>query len=209
MTSLATSTFSSTTDKTIPVIEQVVKPIVAEASYIETLQDQINRISLLHGNSSTTLSNLVHEESGGDPTADNGYDRGIVQINRAANPTITDAQAFDAEWSLNWAARMIYLGEEWRWTPCNCYAFAKWKIGKPLPKMADIVPNTDGPVGGALAIFDYNGKKHVEITEGITVTATSTTIDLYGANYEPCKIMRRTVDLNDPHLIGFHLPNAL
>lgn len=150
-----------------------------------------------HGIATTSLFNLVDCESKWDPLADNVYDRGLVQINRTAWPDITDAQAFDPEFSLNFAAEKISKGQGYLWTCGNCYSFAKVLLGK-LPKMADILPNTPYPVVGGLTIFDYNGKKHVAVNKKITQDG----ILVRECNYEENLCKERMVKQDDPRISG-------
>lgn len=169
-----------------------------ETVFSETLEEMSDRISGEYNISKSTLRNLVWSESRWKPDADNGEDRGLVQINREHNPTITDEQAFDEEFALNFAAEKIAKGEEYLWTACNCYSLVKTKV-QGLPKMKDIKPNTFEPVVGSVAVFDYDGLKHVAyVTE---VHADS--FKVFEANYQKCLISSRTVDKNDRSLQGF------
>lgn len=46
-----------------------------------------------------------------------GTSRGLFQIHRPSHPDITDAQAFDPDWSSEWAARQFAAGNA-RWWTC-------------------------------------------------------------------------------------------
>ena len=43
---------------------------------------------------------------------------GLYQIHLDTQPTITKEQAYDVEFSANWAAEKISKGEMWRWKRC-------------------------------------------------------------------------------------------
>lgn len=45
-----------------------------------------------------------------------GVSRGVFQISRRWHPDITDAQAFDPDWSSEWAARQFAKGNARIWT---------------------------------------------------------------------------------------------
>ncbi len=46
--------------------------------------------------------------------------RGVLQINNCAHPEISDEQAFDLEWSTNWAIEIFKKGEESKeWKRCT------------------------------------------------------------------------------------------
>jgi hypothetical protein len=184
--------------------------VVVEELVEETLQEKADRIAQEYGISFVKLSNLVTYESRWDPKADNGYDRGLVQINRAAHPNITDEQAFDPEWALVWAAKKIANNEEHIWVVCNCYAFTKIKL-RPnfvLPRMSEIIPNVTEPVAGGVVIFNYSGQKHIEYIKSVTNYGSVTTIKTISANYEPCRVMERTIDISkEKNLVGFYQPS--
>lgn len=44
--------------------------------------------------------------------------RGVYQINNCAHPNITDAQAFDIEWSTEWTINQLKKGNCRIWTQC-------------------------------------------------------------------------------------------
>ena len=211
MASLTTSTFTLVINDVEPIPEQV-PPIAIEEPVVQekTLKEEAFKIATEHNISPKTFSNLIYYESRWNPDADNGYDRGIVQINRKSHPEVTDAQAFDPIWAMNWAADEIVAGKISQWTVCNCYSFMITQLGT-LPRMANIVPNTTEPMVGSIAIFDYNGKKHVELVTSVTddmVLNTQTAVIL-GANYEGCKIKERTINIDkELSLVGFYQPKA-
>jgi hypothetical protein len=164
---------------------------------VETLEEKSNRIATEHGVATTSLANLVTSESQWNPNADNGYDRGLVQINRKAWPEITDEQAFDPEFSLHFTAEKISEGKGYMWVAGNCYLFAQALLGK-LPRMAEIVPNTPYPRVKGLAIFQYKSKHIAVITsvleDGFWVRE---------ANYIPYLMGKRFIKFDDPKLLGY------
>lgn len=132
-----------------------------------------------------------------------GGDRGLVQINRDAHPEVSDAQAFDAEFALNYAAHALASSTEDQFVVCNCYAYLKTRVPG-LPKMVQIVPNGT-PKIGAVAIFAYKDKrtgkmvKHVALIEKMTAMGFS----VAETNYTKCLFDRRSVEWDDSHLVGF------
>lgn len=189
---------------------QVVEPVPVVASLErgreETLAEQSDRIALAWNIPTSTLSNLWHSESSGSTTVVNiGCDRGLVQINCAAHPEVTDAQAFDPEYALTYAAHAIASSTDDQFVVCNCYAFLKTKIkGTLVPRMDEIVPN-GVPHMGAVAIFSYNDKttglpvKHVAYVESIDADG----FEVAEANFGPCLLDSRRISWRDPHLRGF------
>lgn len=147
------------------------------------------------------LNNLITYESSWDPTAHEGQDRGIVQINSYWHPEVTDEQAFDPYWAIDWAAKEISEGREHAWVVCNCYLLVKSKLGDALPLTKDLHPNSV-PMKGAVAIFNYSGTPHYAYVYEVT----ETTVKLFESNFEPCKVGFREISRHDPHLEGFFFP---
>lgn len=60
----------------------------------------------------------AHGESSWDTDAvgDGGDSRGIAQIHRPSHPDITDEQALDPYWSIEWMAQEFSKGNQWMWT---------------------------------------------------------------------------------------------
>lgn len=121
----------------------------------------------------------------------------MVQINREHWPDITDEQAFDPDFALKFAAEKIANGEEYLWVSCNCYAYAS--LFNKLPRMVDIVPNSNYPRVGGLVVFRYANEKHL---------ATVVSVEQEGfwvkeANFSPCVIGNRFVSWQDKALKGF------
>lgn len=176
-------------------------PVYAEeVQFIEkeAIEKQIDRIATAHNIATTTLYSLVEGESNFNPLADNGYDRGLVQINREAWPEITDEQAFDPEFALNFAAEKIAKGDESMWVVCNCYSYAQAIAGK-LPKMMDILPNSNYPRVGGLVVLRYKNAKHI----GVISEVVKEGVWIREANFQPCKVGKRLIEWNDVHLKGF------
>jgi hypothetical protein len=177
-------------------------PVLSAPAPIEihelTLQEKADMVAESFNISTTTLANLIYSESRWKPDADNGYDRGLVQISRYYHPEVSDDQAFDVDFSLNFAAQAIARGDCSQWTACNCYSFVLTKVHV-LPLMKDIVPNTNRAVG-VIAIFQYPKSKHIayvtEVHETYFVVAE--------ANYHPALIGPRKVKYDDPAFLGFY-----
>jgi hypothetical protein len=163
-----------------------------------------NRIALEYGVPTTTLFNLVEYESKWNPKADNGFDRGLVQINRASWPDITDEQAFDPEFSLRFAAEKIKNDEQHLWVVCNCYLLAEVLTDYKLPRMIDIIPNEIYPKVGGLVILRYTNNKHIVVVTKVTEEG----IWIREANFKPCALGSRLLSWQDPHIKGYYSPQG-
>lgn len=158
-----------------------------------------DRIAIAHGVSTTTLSNLIFSESRWNPEATSTTkDRGITQISSIHHPEVTDECAFNPECALDWTARRIADGYGYEWVSMNCYLAVKLKI-KNLPKMAEIVPNTELATS-TIAIFSYRNVKHIALVESVKKDS----FVVWESNYRPGLIGRREVKINDPALQGFY-----
>lgn len=185
------------------------QPLIAEAKEIEpkeTLQQMAERVSLEYKIPSTSLKNLIKCESNWDKNADNGKDRGIVQINRPSWPKITDLQAFDPEFSMRFAAEKISLGQDYMWTCGNCYSYAVSQLGK-LPKMSEINGNTEYPVVGGLLIIYFDQVKHI----AVILKVVEAGVMVSEAEYEDNLITTRLVtwkELKERNATYFRLPTS-
>ncbi len=185
------------------VIEVINNPvaIVAEASTVEVVEPLQQKAEKLAGEykiDKQVLFNLIDSESKWDPTADNGSDRGLVQINRKSWPEVNESQAFDPDFSIRFAAEKISKNQQSLWTVCNCYSYAKVLLGK-IPKMSELIPNTTIPRIGSIAVFYYNKVKHIAVITKVTEEG----VWVKEANYEPCKTGSRLVKWGDKALAGF------
>ena len=170
----------------------------------ESLQELATQIAGKYGVPATTLFNLIESESDWNPDAYNerSRDRGLAQISEIYHPEVSDEEAFDPEFALNFAAKTLAEGSEYQqYVVCNCYSLVKTKI-RGLPKMVSIIPNTPEPIAGMVAVFDYSGTKHIAYITGVDTTG----IEIFEANYEPCKVSSRFVSYDDPHLLGYWTP---
>lgn len=70
-----------------------------QAKILETAQKYGVRPELIAG--------VLKQESNFDPNADNGQDRGMGQINRQWNPDVTDEQAFDPNFAIDFVGKNI------------------------------------------------------------------------------------------------------
>lgn len=166
----------------------------------ESLNDAIQRVSRENGISPILLTNLVQSESSGNPKADNGYDRGIVQISRTYHPEVSDNCAFDQTCALEWAAKYIAEHGSDEWVAANCYLFVKTKIPS-LPLQSEIVPNSD-PHRGTVAVFKYGTLDHLAYVTSVEDDG----VWVMEANYQPGLIAPRFVEFTDQHLLGFWSP---
>ena len=175
--------------------------VYAESTLPESIVDKIDRIASEHGVATTSLYNLANCESKLDPLADNGFDRGIVQINRKAGH-MTDTEAFDPDFALNWAAEKIAAGQGHIWTCGNCYSYAMTQLGK-LPKMVQITPNTEHPRVGGLVVFNYSGTKHVAVIKSVVEEG----INVKECNFKAYTCGSRLIKWDDSRVTGYWHPS--
>lgn len=194
----------ATTTEAPPV--SFVLPVAVEEPAPPRVEALISQVAKEFGISSTTLYNLAYSESRLDPDPpghnDGGLAAGIVQIHYDTWH-FTREQVLDPEFSLRFAAKHIKAGDAWKyWTPLNCYTYVDTKFSFGLPKMAQIVPNSE-PYVGSVAIFHYSGGvKHIAY-----VTAIGTgSFTVKEANFKAGVIGTRTIQLSDPFLDGFWMP---
>jgi hypothetical protein len=80
----------------------------------------IRYYAAIHGANADDMVAVAMCESSLNPNAVGditlGTSRGIFQIHKPSHPTITDAQAFDPDWSSEWAARHFAAGRQSMWT---------------------------------------------------------------------------------------------
>ena len=83
-----------------------------------TLTERIEHYAALYGVSAEEMTEVIDCESGGNPRAlgDSGKSRGLVQINRDYHPDISDNQAFDIDFSLDFLAENLAKGNGKWWT---------------------------------------------------------------------------------------------
>lgn len=168
-----------------------------------TLQEKAGMVAESFGISTTTFASLIQSESSWNPEADNGYDRGLVQISRVFHPEVTDEQAFSPDFALNWAAQQIKDGNLDSWTSCNCYLMTKTFIPD-LPKMKYLTPNS--PLRkGAVAIYDYKGIPHYAYVTSVQNDPIYGHTEA-GSNLKPCELYKRFVPENNPYLVGYWFP---
>lgn len=63
---------------------------------------------------------IIDKESSGNPDAigDHGLSRGLVQINKKYHPEISDEEAFDPLWSINYLIQSLSKGMCGQWSTC-------------------------------------------------------------------------------------------
>ena len=171
-----------------------------------TLQEHAQRVAEEWDISTTTLFNLIESESEWNPEAigDDGKARGLVQIHKDYFPTVSDEEAFDVDFSLNFAAQAIKEGWEWKWSVCNCYAMVKTLIPQ-LPAMKDVRPNWSEPAVGGVVILYYTSNQTGEIIKHIAyiTKVTSTGFYVFEGNFKPCLVGTRFIHKNDPHIVDY------
>ncbi len=143
---LATPVSASTLpiQPTVPLLTQLAsqatvephKPILAvEVKGKEAIKYKVDLFALNNGIDPVLLNYIVDGESGYDPTQKGDltlkckstgkavYARGLLQITRCFHPEISDAQAFDLDFSLNWALPLLKNEASCKreWTVCRRY----------------------------------------------------------------------------------------
>lgn len=185
----------------VTIVKNPPPPIILSVPTVEahepTLQERALQIAEEYGIQATTLSHLIYSESRWNPNADNGADRGLVQINREAFPEITDEQAFDVDFSLRFAAKKIQENREFIFVACNCTFFVRAKMPS-LPLIDEIQPNANRHVG-AVAVFKYPNVRHVAYVKEVQKDY----FVVQEANFIPCFIGERNVRYDDNALLGF------
>lgn len=169
------------------------------AEEVETIEEKIDRIAIAHNIATTTLYNLAKSESqlGTQRIGDDGKSCGVVHFHQDYYPE-ENSRCDDDEYILTRASEMISQGEEWKFTPCNCYAFATVLVGR-LPKMLDILPNSNYPRVGGLVVLRYKNDKHIGVVQSVEKDG----VWIREANFEPCKLGSRLISWDDPALKGF------
>lgn len=95
----------------------------------EFIYDRITRYSTLYGVSEGLMTHIVSRESQFnnlavgdthliDPKGNPHISLGLVQINRYWNPNISESQAFDVDFSLDFLAKSLKQGLCRRWSTC-------------------------------------------------------------------------------------------
>lgn len=107
-----------------------VSPVNAEMPVTEykepTIEDKIEYYADIHGVNAEVMKDTIFCESSYNPNAvgDSGRSRGLSQIFKPAHPHITDEQAFDPDFAINFMATEMANGNAWKW---SC-----WKsLGRP------------------------------------------------------------------------------
>lgn len=168
-----------------------------------TLQEKAEMVAEQFDISTSTLAALITSESHWDASADNGHDRGLVQISREYHPEISDYEAFDPDFALAWAAERIKNGHIDEWVSCNCYLYTKLFVPV-LPRTKDLKPNSPVRVG-AVAIYNYNGVPHYAYVTKVQNDP------IYGhweksTNLKPCTPYTRFVPEDNRFLVGYWYP---
>lgn len=89
--------------------------VLAAPDYLKT---KIEKYAAEYQVSPDVMTTVVRCESGFKPTilGDEGQSRGLVQINKYWHSEITDAQAFDPDFALDFLASYLALGRGSQWT---------------------------------------------------------------------------------------------
>jgi hypothetical protein len=212
---ILSSVFTSTTEYTREYTKEVAYPTASAFEVKESMEDKIIRVAGGRKEIETKLYNIVEGESSFNAEAIGDMDvicnfgpnkgkpvraRGIVQITECSHPEITDEQAFDPDWALTWAVGVIEKGDEWKeWTVCNCFSYAQVLTDYKLPKMMEILPNSNYPRVGGLVILRYKNDKHIGVVDEVIKEG----VWIREANFKPCLTSRRLIEWDDLALKGF------
>jgi soluble lytic murein transglycosylase-like protein len=90
---------------------KVPEPTETQVALIKEKAEQYNVSAIL-------MTKIISCESGFNERAlgDSGYSRGLVQIHSKYHPTITDEQAYDAEFAVTFLAEKLSEGDGHLWT---------------------------------------------------------------------------------------------
>lgn len=177
---------------------------LVDQNTVENLKVQATEVAAKYKIPTTTLFNLISAESLWNPnaTSTDGNDRGLVQISKIYFPWVTDAEAYNPTFALDFAANQIARGNAWLWVSCSCVKTARL-LGVKFPKIqtpADLVPNASPTVGGVV-VLKYGSTWHMakitKLNEG--------TMSVREGNFEPCAITSREISYNDSHIRGFYV----
>ena len=90
-------------------------------------------------------------------------------------------------------------GEEF--DPCSCISFIKSKMGRfePLGYPNIMIPNAEIPWPGYAVLTDEGPYGHIALILHIE----GSNLLISEANYQPCKVSTRSLDISDPRIRGF------
>lgn len=108
---------------TVP-MNVVVDIPVSQIEIIKSTPDLVIEYAEKYNVSPYLMSQIIHCESYGNPNeiGDNGTSFGLVQIHLPAHPEVTKEQALDREFSIDFLARHLSMGEARIW---SCYNIVK------------------------------------------------------------------------------------
>ena len=188
-------------------------PIIAT---IESLEDKVIRIAKEHKIATTTLFNLIKSESSFNPNQLGDMDinckvgvnkgkpvraKGLVQITDCYNPDITDDQAFDPDFAINFGAKEIAQNGGFHFVSCNCVAFVR-AMGVKFPRLTDakdLDPNSIAPVKGGVVISNYRNTYHLSFITSVETDG----IHIREANYSACSVGKRILAFDDKNIVGY------
>lgn len=106
-------------------------PVQAETPTVEVVEEEpklnieqkIEHYATAYGVNEDVMYNVIKCESSLNPKAvgDGGQSRGLSQIHRPSHPHITDEQAFDEDFAIEFMAREMSQGNAWKW---SCWKLA-------------------------------------------------------------------------------------
>lgn len=100
------------------VVSEPLREEIQDTSSPHDVHHIIHTASLKHGVDEQMISDIIKCESNYDPKAvgDGGASRGLVQIHRPSHPDITDEQAFDPHFAVEFITSEVAKGNLWMWS---------------------------------------------------------------------------------------------
>jgi soluble lytic murein transglycosylase-like protein len=93
---------------------------VVEPYKPKTIEQKIEYYAEKYNVSKYVMHTVINCESSYNPNAigDGGKSRGLSQIHKPSHPNVTDEQAFDPDFAIDFMAKHMSQGNSWMWT---CY----------------------------------------------------------------------------------------
>lgn len=210
LNSLQSKPIVYTQEKASQAIELVIPTVEAATKEVEPVIDLKEKAyikALNAGVSWKKLNNLITFESSWNPNADNEEDRGLVQISRTYHKEVTDEQAFNEDFALDWVIDVLKRGDESMYTVCNCFSWVKVKLHRPDLLTKDVIVNSMAVPGSIAIVYYKDSKGKTVIHYSYVMQVMPGAIYTSNANLsDGCGITENVYDLHDPRIHGYYLP---
>ena len=167
-----------------------------------SLQTVAQEVAVQKNVSFEIMNRIITDESKWDPTAVGADgELGLPQIFLKYHPEVTESEAKDPIFGINFVADELINGTEYQHTICNCRSEVSRllaKIGSKLPK-GEVIPNNSYPKVGGVIILQYKDLKHYAYVEKVGEDG----IHISEANFIKCARSKRVIAFDDPHIIGY------